>query len=54
MRRRIVATVLVVVAGLTALLGLPFVVPIVNAVSRRRANWSGQVVSAPRHAHHAP
>jgi hypothetical protein len=43
-RRSTVALVLVVVAGLSVLLGLPFIVPIVNAVARRRGPESGQVV----------
>ena len=47
-RKRIVAGVLVAVAGLTALLGLPFVVPIVNAVARRRAPSSDRIVAMPR------
>ncbi len=43
-RRTMVASVLVAVAGLSALLGLPFIVPIVHAVARRKAPESGQVM----------
>jgi hypothetical protein len=42
-RRAVVASILVGVAGLSALLGLPFIVPIVDAVARRKAPESGQV-----------
>ena len=43
-RRAVVASILVAVAGLSALLGLPFIVPIVDAVARRKAPESGQMM----------
>lgn len=43
-RRAVVVSVLVVLAGLSALLGLPFIVPIVDAIARRDAPPSGEIL----------
>ena len=43
-RRAVVVSVLVTVAGLSALLGLPFIVPIVDAIARRNAPASGEIL----------
>jgi hypothetical protein len=45
-RKAIIVTILIVVAGLTALFGLPFIAPIINAVARRKAPESGQTYHA--------
>ncbi len=43
-RRAVVVSVLVAVAGLSALLGLPFIVPLVDAIVRRNAPPSGEIL----------
>jgi hypothetical protein len=46
LRRTVIVVVLVLVSGLTSLLGLPFMVPIINAVGRRKGQESTQVLEA--------
>jgi hypothetical protein len=45
-RRTAIVVVLVLVSGLTSLLGLPFIVPIINAVGRRKGPESVQILEA--------
>ena len=45
-RRTVIVVILVIVSGLTSLLGLPFMVPIINAVGRRKGQESAQILEA--------
>ncbi len=43
-RCTVIVAVLALVSGLTSLLGLPFLVPIINAVGRRKGPESVQIL----------